>query len=121
MRCDVAKNVILAGVKAVVLHDTADCQLQDLSAQFYLTEKDVGSNRAVACQEKLQELNTAVSVSASSSELSEGFLTQFQVISWSSAHVSSLVKQQQTQASCLISACKTCRWLSAATQCRNKL
>lgn len=64
-----------------MLHDTVDCQLQDLSSQFYLTEKDVGSNRAVACQEKLQELNTSVSVSASSSELSEGFLAQFQVIS----------------------------------------
>lgn len=71
--------MILAGVKAVVLHDTTECQLQDLSAQFYLIESDVGSNRAVACQEKLQELNTSVAVSASSAELSESFLTQFQV------------------------------------------
>ena len=74
-----AKNVILAGVKAVVLHDTTDCQLHDLAAHFYLSEQDVGSNRATACQEKLQELNTSVSVAASSSDLDESFLSQFQV------------------------------------------
>lgn len=74
-----AKNVILAGVKAVVLHDTSDVQLQDLSAQFYLTEASVGTNRAAACKDKLQELNTAVAVSASSAELNEQFIGQFQV------------------------------------------
>ncbi len=35
--------------------------------------------RAEACRDKLQELNTAVAVSASSTELKEDFLSQFQV------------------------------------------
>jgi len=69
----------LAGVKAVVLHDTAETQLQDLSAQFYLTEADVGTNRAAACRDKLQELNTAVAVSSSSAQLTEQYISQFQV------------------------------------------
>ena len=47
-----AKNVILAGVKAVTLHDTGAVALEDLSAQFYLTESDVGGNRAEACAAK---------------------------------------------------------------------
>lgn len=36
-------------------------------------------SRAEACRDKLQELNTAVAVSASSGELKEDFLSQFQV------------------------------------------
>ena len=74
-----AKNVILAGVKGVTLHDLEDVKTQDLSAQFYLTKADIGKNRAEACREKLQELNTAVAVSASSAELNEDLLSKFQV------------------------------------------
>lgn len=77
---DAAKNVILAGVKAVTLHDKADVTLRDLSAQFYLTEEDVGKNRAEACQARLQELNIAVAVSASTDDLSEDFLGRFEVL-----------------------------------------
>lgn len=40
-----AKNVILAGVKSVTIHDAADTGIQDLSAQFYLSKADVGKNR----------------------------------------------------------------------------
>ena len=74
-----AKNVILAGVKAVTIHDTADVRIQDLSAQFYLSEASVGANRASACKDKLQELNTAVAVSASTADLTEQFISQYQV------------------------------------------
>ncbi|MEW5304751.1 MAG: hypothetical protein WDW36_007342 [Sanguina aurantia] len=77
---EIAKNVILAGVRSVTLHDTQAVTLYDLSAQFYLTEDDAGKNRAEACKARLQELNTAVAVSASAAELSEAFLKQFQVV-----------------------------------------
>jgi hypothetical protein len=43
------------------------------------SQEDIGSNRAEACRERLQELNTAVAVSASSAELTPQFLRQFQV------------------------------------------
>ncbi len=45
-----AKNVILAGVKSVTLQDTASCTLRDLSSHFYLSESDIGKNRAEACK-----------------------------------------------------------------------
>ena len=75
-----AKNIILAGVKAVTLHDQGTVQLRDLAAQFYLQEADVGRNRAEACRDRLQELNIAVTVSSSTEELSETFLKRFQVV-----------------------------------------
>lgn len=45
-----AKNVVLAGVKSLTLHDRAEVALRDLGAQFYLTPADVGRNRAEACR-----------------------------------------------------------------------
>ena len=77
--CCTAKNVILAGVKGVTVHDTHDTQLRDLAAQFYLSKADIGRNRAEACRDRLQELNTAVNVTASSAALTQDFLNQFQV------------------------------------------
>ncbi len=74
-----AKNLILAGVRAVTVHDKKHVEKRDLSAQFYLTEEDVGKNRAEACREKLQELNASVAVTASSADLTDAFLRQFQV------------------------------------------
>ena len=74
-----AKNVILAGVKAVTLHDTGAVALEDLSAQFYLTESNVGANRAEACAAKLQELNPAVAVIVVTDEISDALLAQHQV------------------------------------------
>lgn len=75
-----AKNVILAGVKAVTVHDTKAVELRSLGAQFYLTEKDVGKNRAEACREKLHELNKAVAVASSTAAVLEGgFLLKFSV------------------------------------------
>ena len=36
---EVAKNVILGGVKSVTLHDAEDCQIADLSSQFFLRDE----------------------------------------------------------------------------------
>ena len=40
--CEIAKNVLLGGVKSMTIHDTKPTTLWDLSSQYYLTEKDVG-------------------------------------------------------------------------------
>jgi hypothetical protein len=61
------------------VHDTKQAELQDLGAQFFLTEDCIGKNRAEACRAQLQELNTAVEVTASTAELTEDFLSQYQV------------------------------------------
>ncbi|KAH7624317.1 hypothetical protein Ndes2526B_g00502 [Nannochloris sp. 'desiccata'] len=78
--CEIAKNVILAGLKSITLHDRAAVTLRDLGSQFYLNESDIGRNRAEACREQLQGLNTAVPVSSSSTDLSNEFLSTFQVV-----------------------------------------
>lgn len=47
--------------------------------QFLLEESDLGQNRAKASQRALAELNPCVEVEAYTGELSEAFLTSFQV------------------------------------------
>uniref|UniRef100_A0A670Z6W2 Uncharacterized protein n=1 Tax=Pseudonaja textilis TaxID=8673 RepID=A0A670Z6W2_PSETE len=77
---EIAKNVILAGVKSVTLHDQDDAQWRDLSSQFYLSENNVGQNRAKVSQEHLSKLNDNVEVIPHTSELTENFLATFKVV-----------------------------------------
>lgn len=74
-----AKNLILAGVKSVTLHDEGEVQLWDLSSNFIFSESDVGKNRALASVQKLQELNNAVVVSSLTTKLTKEKLSDFQV------------------------------------------
>ncbi len=77
--CAAAKNLILSGVRSVTLQDAGEVELSDLAAQFYLTEADLGKNRAEACISKLQELNNAVHVTAHTEAIKDSFLLKFQV------------------------------------------
>lgn len=85
---EVAKNVILGGVKSVTLHDERTCTVADLSSQFYLSEDSIGQNRALASCEQLSELNHYVPTTAYTGPLTEDFLKKFRVVvltgaSWS--------------------------------------
>lgn len=72
---ETAKNLILAGPAAVVLHDDALAEKRDLGSNFYLTDDDVGKRpRAQACADKLAQLNPYVKVSVHSGPLTEDVL-----------------------------------------------
>lgn len=77
---EIAKNVILGGVKSVTLHDQKTCTIEDLSSQFYLTESDIGKNRAEICCQQLSELNTYVPTRSCTSPLTAEFIKKFRVV-----------------------------------------
>ncbi|KAF5304648.1 hypothetical protein FQR65_LT07930 [Abscondita terminalis] len=77
---EVAKNVILGGVKSVTLHDESVCTIADLSSQFYLSEDDVGKNRAEASLKQLSELNMYVPTRSHTGPLTEDFIKSFRVV-----------------------------------------
>lgn len=63
---EIAKNVILGGVKSVTLHDDEYmCSLRELGSQFYLTENDLGegldlrANDALASRKHVKRMNEA--------------------------------------------------------------
>ncbi|THH10090.1 hypothetical protein EW145_g1564 [Phellinidium pouzarii] len=59
---EIAKDVVLAGVKSVTIYDPEPVVIQDLSSQFLLREEDVGKTRAEATARRLAELNAYVPV-----------------------------------------------------------
>mmetsp|Transcript_28550 Transcript_28550/g.25456 ORF Transcript_28550/g.25456 Transcript_28550/m.25456 type:complete len:247 (+) Transcript_28550:2470-3210(+) len=59
---EIAKNIVLSGVKRFTLHDSRKTTHRDLSGQFFLNEQDVGKNRAEASINKIQQLNYYVKV-----------------------------------------------------------
>lgn len=65
---EIAKNIILAGVKSVTLHDPSPVTSFDLGGNFYFTEEDIGKPRAATCHGKLSELNQYVPVTLSTSD-----------------------------------------------------
>lgn len=76
---EIAKNVILSGVKSVTVHDYKNCELADLSSQYYLDAEDVGKNRAETCWSKLAELNPYVTVSSYTGQLRD-IVEKFKVV-----------------------------------------
>ena len=60
---ELAKNVILAGVKAVTLYDPTSVTHRDLGGNPYARNEDVGKPRADCCAPRLAELNPYVTVS----------------------------------------------------------
>ncbi|GKT29670.1 Ubiquitin-like modifier-activating enzyme 1 [Aduncisulcus paluster] len=59
---EIAKNIILSGVKSVTLFDNNPVTWFDLSSNFYVGPKDVGKPRAAQVVDKLAELNSHVKV-----------------------------------------------------------
>ncbi|CAG8556263.1 1888_t:CDS:10 [Funneliformis caledonium] len=77
---EIAKNVVLAGVKSVTLHDPELVRISDLSTQFFLREDDVGKPRASISAPRLSELNQYVPISILEGELTSDKIRNFQVV-----------------------------------------
>ena len=77
---EIAKNVVLGGVKSVTLYDPAPVELSDLSAQFFLQESDVGRPRAAATMPRLAELNQYVPCKVHMGAFSPEFAMQFGIV-----------------------------------------
>jgi len=76
---EIAKNIVLMGVKSLTLHDPETVTLNDLASQFFFSETDVGKNRASVSLPKIQELNERVEVQVCD-ELTEATLATFTVV-----------------------------------------
>jgi molybdopterin/thiamine biosynthesis adenylyltransferase len=43
---EISKNVVMAGIKRFTIHDEKKVSYKDLSGQFFVSESDLGTNRA---------------------------------------------------------------------------
>ncbi|KAM6485890.1 hypothetical protein HDV62DRAFT_378164 [Trichoderma sp. SZMC 28011] len=74
---EIAKNIALAGVKSLTVYDPAPVQIADLSAQFFLTPKDVGKPRDEVTAPRVAELNAYTPVKVHQSPSIEDNFAQF--------------------------------------------
>ncbi|KAL4441756.1 hypothetical protein ABPG74_008753 [Tetrahymena malaccensis] len=58
---EIAKNIVLSGVKRFSIVDQEKVTLQNMIGQFFLSEEDIGKNRAEVSIKKIQALNEYVS------------------------------------------------------------
>lgn len=77
---EIAKNIILVGVPAITLQDTNLTSFTDLSTQCFLTENDIGKNRAAQSLPKLKQLNPYVSLTLCEEVLTMKLVSEYDVI-----------------------------------------
>ncbi|KAF3049374.1 hypothetical protein E8E11_008121 [Didymella keratinophila] len=81
---EIAKNLVLAGIGSITLADHENVTEDDLGAQFFISDADVGKNRAEAAAPQVQKLNPRVKVNTYTSpintETDASFYSRFDVI-----------------------------------------
>ncbi|CAJ0953492.1 unnamed protein product, partial [Mesorhabditis belari] len=77
---EIAKNLILGGIRHVKIHDQKEATWYDLSAQYFLREEDIGKNRATASFARLAELNDSVTCTLNTDPLTEELIKNFDLI-----------------------------------------
>jgi ubiquitin-like 1-activating enzyme E1 A len=59
---EIAKNLVLAGIHSLTIVDHALVTEKDLGAQFFISEADIGKNRAEAAAPQIRKLNPRVKI-----------------------------------------------------------
>lgn len=80
---EIAKNIILAGVKSVTFLDQKPVTELDFASQFFVPRDQIGQNRAEASIVRAQALNPMVDVNADTGLLAqkdEEFFSKFDVV-----------------------------------------
>lgn len=93
---EIAKNIILSGVKSVCLLDSELLTQEDInSSQFLANHGDIGKNRAKCSEARAQNLNPNVEVTSNDTkvdDISEEFIHGFHVVIASGCTIGQLVK-----------------------------
>lgn len=98
LNAEVCKNVVLAGVKSMVLLDHRDVTPLDACSQFFVSRDDMGKNRALASVQKAQELNPNVKVTADTEDIEkkpDDFFKQFDIVCLTCCTKETLVRVNQ--------------------------
>lgn len=80
---EIAKNIILAGVKSVTFLDHRNVSELDFCSNFFIPRESLGKNRADSSKDRAQALNPMVELKIDSGDLKdkdEGFFKNFDVV-----------------------------------------
>lgn len=80
---EIAKNIVLAGIKSLTLLDQTEVTEEDTCSQFLIPQSEIGKNRAKSSLERTQQLNPMVEVTADDSDPKDkpdSYFSEFDVI-----------------------------------------
>ncbi|KAG0063337.1 SUMO-activating enzyme subunit 1 [Linnemannia elongata] len=80
---EVCKNIVLAGVGSITILEHETVTEEDLGAQFFLRQEDIGRNRGEAAAEKARLLNPRVNVIVDKEDIAQkptSYFSQFNVV-----------------------------------------
>jgi ubiquitin-like 1-activating enzyme E1 A len=80
---EVAKNIVLAGINSLTIVDHALVTESDLGAQFFISEADIGANRAEAAAPNIRKLNPRVTVNVDHADIrtkAPDYFSRFDVV-----------------------------------------
>eukprot|EP01091_Cochliopodium_minus_P000175 TRINITY_DN101_c0_g2_i1.p1 TRINITY_DN101_c0_g2~~TRINITY_DN101_c0_g2_i1.p1 ORF type:complete len:1026 (-),score=378.99 TRINITY_DN101_c0_g2_i1:76-3153(-) len=76
---EIAKNVVLMGIRKCTIYDNEKVEIRDLSSQFFLREGDVGKIRSEVVRPRLQELNDGCNLDVAK-EINDEILLQHTIV-----------------------------------------
>lgn len=80
---EIAKNLVLAGIWALTVIDHELVSENDLGAQFFISESDIGTNRAEAAAPQIRRLNPRVVVTVDTDDITlkgPGYFHPFDIV-----------------------------------------
>jgi len=77
---EIAKDLVLAGIKELTLYDPVRVEKYDLASHFYCTEADVGKTRSHVSAEHLADLNPYVKVDVYDGDIEERMIANFTLV-----------------------------------------
>ncbi|KFY64719.1 hypothetical protein V496_03082 [Pseudogymnoascus sp. VKM F-4515 (FW-2607)] len=80
---EIAKNLVLAGINSLTIIDHNIVTERDLGAQFFISEADVGKNRAEAAAPQVRNLNPRVNVIVDTDDISikgPGYFQSYDIV-----------------------------------------
>ncbi|CAD8208380.1 unnamed protein product [Paramecium pentaurelia] len=95
---EIAKNIVLSGVKRLILFDPQLVQMSDLGSNFYLTEQDINKRRDFGILNKLKHLNPYVKIDVLENNLDELNLDEIQVFVTQDPTIASIASNQNKHA-----------------------
>ncbi|KAH8556118.1 SUMO-activating enzyme subunit 1-like protein [Umbelopsis sp. PMI_123] len=92
---EICKNLVLAGVGSLTILDHETVIIEDLGSQFFLTESDIGMNRAEAAAVHVQALNPRVAVRTDKDnieQMPDAYFEQFDIVCITNASLPTLIR-----------------------------
>lgn len=80
---EIAKNIVLSGIGSLTILDPHDITEEDLGAQFFVSEDEIGTKRCIAARPRIQDMNPRVKLGIDTNTLDsrdESYYKQFDLI-----------------------------------------